>query len=275
MRADSAIRTAVGIVVGLLVNGQYDLVEAVTQGDRLSATEIQRAVEQYSRTLVRIPERGWELLEVEAVDGAEPETFDAEIPLFTEEEGRSDLWLSLQLIDRYRGAYDIRLLDISVVTDSVVTDSVVTDPVTDDVIVVSQPEHVVMDRAEFERLAAASTPGLGFHDAQMTAVVVMITELLAAGDYETASRMAEGRRLSAADLERAVRDYGRTLVSIPPAARDSYDVYRVEKADRPTFFVDVDLWTQEEGRSDLTLQLGLIDTGRSTYAVTIDGLHVL
>lgn len=169
-------------------------------------------------------------------------------------------------VDSARGAYDIRLLDISVVTD---------DAVTDDAIMVDQSEHLVMDQAEFERLAAASTPGLGFRDAQMTAVVVTITNLLAAGDYETASRMAEGRRLSAADLERAVRDYGRTLVSIPPAARDSYDVYRVERADRPTFSVDVDLWTREEGRSDLTLQLELIDTGRSTYAVTIEGLHVL
>ena len=271
MRADSVIRTAVGIVVGLLVNGQYDLVEAVTRGDRLSATEIQRAVEQYGQTLVRIPESEWEKLEVVAVDGADPETFDTEIPLFTKEEGCSDLWLSLQLIDRYRGAYDIRLLDISVVTDDVVTD----DAVTDDAVMVDQSGHLAMDQAEFERLAAASTPGLGFRDAQMTAVVVMITNLLAAGDYETASRMAEGRRLSAADLERAVRDYGRTLVSIPPAARDSYDVYRVEKANRPTFAVDVDLWTQEEGRSDLTLQLELIDTGRSTYAVTIEDLHVL
>lgn len=271
MRTDSAIRTAAGIVVGLLVNGQYDLVEAVTRGDRLSATEIRRAVEQYGLTLVRTPERGWEMLEVVAVDGADPETFDAEIPLFTKEKGRSDLLVSLQLINRYRGAYDIRLLDISVVADDVVAD----DAVTDDVIMLDQPGPLAMDQAEFERLSAASTPGFGFRDAQMTAVVVMITNLLAAGDYETASRMADGRRLSAADLERAVRDYGRTLVSLPPAARDSYDVYRVEKADRPTFSVDVDLWTREEGRSDLTLQLGLIDTGRSTYAVTIEGLHVL
>lgn len=114
MRVDAAIRAAVEIFVGLLVDGRYDVLEAVTRGDRLPATDIQRAVEQYGRTLVRIPESGWEELEVVAVDGADPETFDVEIPLSTQEEGRSDLWVSLQLIDRFRGAYDIRLLDLRV-----------------------------------------------------------------------------------------------------------------------------------------------------------------
>lgn len=112
-------------------------------------------------------------------------------------------------------------------------------------------------------------------DSAIRTAVGIVVGLLVNGQYDVLEAVTRGDRLSAAEIRRAVEQYGRTLVSIPPAARDSYDVYRVERADRPTFSVDVDLWTREEGRSDLTLQLELIDTGRSTYAVTIEGLHVL
>ena len=37
----------------------------------------------------------------------------------------------------------------------------------------------------------------------------------------------------------------------------------------------VDLWMVEEGRSDLTLEIRLTDTGRELYGIEIDNLHVL
>jgi hypothetical protein len=37
----------------------------------------------------------------------------------------------------------------------------------------------------------------------------------------------------------------------------------------------VELWTAEEGRSDLTLELTLTESGRDTYNSQIDNIHVL
>ena len=109
----------------------------------------------------------------------------------------------------------------------------------------------------------------------MQAVVVMLTNLLVAGDYETAAAMTRGRQLSAADLERAVSEYGRTLVRVPSEALEDFEIYQVQDAEPPTFELVVDLWTHEEGRSDLTLELTLVDRFDGAYDVSIQNLHVL
>ena len=109
----------------------------------------------------------------------------------------------------------------------------------------------------------------------MQAVVVMLTNLLVARDYETAAAMTRGRRLSAADLERAISEYGQTLVRLPPEALEDFEIYQVQDTEPPTFELVVDLWTREEGRSDLTLELELVDRFNGAYEVSIQSLHVL
>lgn len=114
MNAEAAIRGATEAVVGLLVERDYAALECLTNGDRLPANQMQSAVDDYGRTLIPIPSRGWSELDVVKVDDAQPDTYDVEICLWTQEEGRSDLWLSLYLTERVGGDYDIRLMDIRV-----------------------------------------------------------------------------------------------------------------------------------------------------------------
>lgn len=109
----------------------------------------------------------------------------------------------------------------------------------------------------------------------MQTAVTMLTNLLAAGDYVTVERMTRGRRLSAADLRRAVEDYGRTLVRLPPEQIQNLDVIEIVDSNPPAFSVVVDLWTREEGRSDLTLELELVDRFNGAYDISIQNLHVL
>lgn len=103
----------------------------------------------------------------------------------------------------------------------------------------------------------------------------VITKLLAAHDYNSVEQLTGGRRLSATDLARAVRDYGPSLVPLPPEALDDLDVVAVDGSDPPTYSVVVDLWTREEGHSDLTLELQLVDRYGGAYDVSIMDLHVL
>jgi len=56
---------------------------------------------------------------------------------------------------------------------------------------------------------------------------------------------------------------------------DNLDVNEIEGAIPRAWWVLVDLWTVEEGRSDLTLEIRLTDTGGELYDIEINNLHVL
>jgi hypothetical protein len=88
--------------------------------------------------------------------------------------------------------------------------------------------------------------------------------------------VADGRagRLSEAELQKAVLDYGRTLVPLPEAAWAVVDEFP-QKTDPSMVAVDVPLWTAEEGRSDLTLTLTAQRHPTGLYCLRIDDLHVL
>lgn len=96
---------------------------------------------------------------------------------------------------------------------------------------------------------------------------------LAGGNH--ASIEADGRigRLTQVELKRAIAEYGRTLVPLPSDGLDTADVYPSDRAPRE-FAVDLPLWTVEEGRSDLTLSLTVVESDDGA-AVAIDDLHVL
>jgi len=101
-----------------------------------------------------------------------------------------------------------------------------------------------------------------------------ITDLLVAADYRAVERMTDGRRLTADQIEQAVLDYGNTLIPLPPEALDEVDVYPFNN-DPMSCRAEVDLWTQEEGRSDLTLEVMVERRDDGGYDVSVRNLHVL
>jgi len=109
-----ALRTAVSAIVGLLVDGSYDVVEAMTRGRRLSAESLREVIEGYGRTLAPIPASSLDHLDIVRIEASEPPAFHVVAALWTEEEGRSDLSLELRLTDLYGGAYDTEVLDLHV-----------------------------------------------------------------------------------------------------------------------------------------------------------------
>ena len=99
--------------------------------------------------------------------------------------------------------------------------------------------------------------------------------MVAHGEYAALEKLSGGVRVGAADLERAVREYGRTLMVPPPGSEPELDIVEIRNARPRAWFVDVPLWSREEGRSDLTLQLKLVAAPAGGYRVEIDDLHVL
>lgn len=72
----------------------------------------------------------------------------------------------------------------------------------------------------------------------------------------------------------AVEEYGRNLVTPPDEAFIELDCMPVRDTNPPEYGLRFDLWTAEEGRSDLTLEFTI--RGRDdAYEIEIDDLHVL
>ena len=86
------------------------------------------------------------------------------------------------------------------------------------------------------------------------------------------SRCAESR-LTSAEVWRVLNAYGRTLVEAPSGDDFVIDAVRTGAA-TPTWSVSVPLWTREEGRSDLTLQLTIALRPRGPV-IELDDLRVM
>jgi hypothetical protein len=89
--------TLMGLVRRLiedLAAGRYAELAADGRAGRLTEAELRTTVEQYGRTLVPLPAHGEQLVEVYE-HTSQQDAVTLEVPLWTREEGRSDLTLSL------------------------------------------------------------------------------------------------------------------------------------------------------------------------------------
>ena len=110
----SAIETAVRVLIGLLIRGDYATIERVTRGRLVTAEQLQQAVLEYGRTLVEPGADWWNQVTVTPIDAGDRAAFHVAAPLWTVEEGRSDLTLELRLAESAPGVYESEVLDFHV-----------------------------------------------------------------------------------------------------------------------------------------------------------------
>jgi hypothetical protein len=101
-----------------------------------------------------------------------------------------------------------------------------------------------------------------------------VIDLLVAHKYTKLEALTNGVHLKASDMDRAITEYGRRLVPPPENAIELMDVAKVRNASDNKWSITMPLWTQEEGRSDLSVELTLIHKGKS-FAIELDDIHVL
>jgi hypothetical protein len=107
-------------------------------------------------------------------------------------------------------------------------------------------------------------------DPDVRTVVEELVRDLVAARYRDLENDGRAGRLTSGELARAISDYGRTMVALPVEA---WEVVDVHARDGMELFLDVPLWTKEEGRSDLTLSL-TIERRTDGPRVSIDDLRV-
>ena len=95
------------------------------------------------------------------------------------------------------------------------------------------------------------------------------------GRYEMLQNISNGIRLSAEQLQEAVEEYGHILVLPPDEKFEQIDLIEILNSSPRKWSVRFDLWTEDEGRSDLTLEFTLIEQEGEMLGVELDNLHVL
>jgi hypothetical protein len=116
------------------------------------------------------------------------------------------------------------------------------------------------------------------YDARIVEETKTLVQWLVKHDYDAIERRSQGVRWPGTELKRAVAEYGRTLIMPPDQAFDALDVIAIQKDNGPrAWSIRFDLWTREEGRSDLTLEITLKESEQRTgeMVLEIDNLHVL
>ena len=96
---------------------------------------------------------------------------------------------------------------------------------------------------------------------------------LVRGNYTQLEADGRAGRLSADEIEQAIASYGCTLVEIPDEVLRNTEAIPIE-SEGACWAVDVDLWTREGGRSDLTLSLTMCLTAIGVET-EIEDLHML
>ncbi|MBI5722645.1 MAG: hypothetical protein HZA50_01715 [Planctomycetes bacterium] len=98
--------------------------------------------------------------------------------------------------------------------------------------------------------------------------------LLVARRYRDVESLTNATRLTANEIQGIISDYGRILVDPPDSAWQFMEIIEVKNSSPCKWSIVMPLWTQEEGRSDLSLEVTVIH-GEKELVVELDDIHVL
>ena len=110
------------------------------------------------------------------------------------------------------------------------------------------------------------------YPANLVSTARHLHDLLAARRYAELESICGGKRLSADDIAGAIRDYGCQVASAPEEL--DLDVVKIESA-RNEWSVNIPVFTWDEGKSDLTLEVTMTESFAPLCTVEIDNLHVM
>lgn len=105
-----------------------------------------------------------------------------------------------------------------------------------------------------------------------------LAAMLTRRDYAGIEALTGGTWLTAPELLAAVSEYPATFVEPPSPDAAPLDVIEVEQGEQSAarrWSVNVPLWSVEEGRSDLTLEVTVMESSSGSFIIQVDELQVL
>lgn len=82
-------------VTDLLAKEKYKEIESLCNGVQLDAEELAYAAKDYGMEILPLPKEGYEKLDIIEVTNSNPKEWSVYVPIYTSEEGMSDLTLEL------------------------------------------------------------------------------------------------------------------------------------------------------------------------------------
>jgi hypothetical protein len=122
---------------------------------------------------------------------------------------------------------------------------------------------------ETEQAGASTLPAYPSVESGVRDVMALLTSR----NYQELERFTRGAGLSAADVARAILEYGETVVPCPEPIEDVLDIREVMGKIHPTWSAVVPVYTREEGRSDLSVELTIVELGGERYGIAIDDIR--
>ena len=104
MTVETQCMDPIRALVDTLAKGHFDQLERDGRSGRLFAHELKEVLHAYGQTIITLPDEAFRLAEAYPVKGQHA-TWAVDVPLWTAEEGRSDLTLSLTVADRQDGVH--------------------------------------------------------------------------------------------------------------------------------------------------------------------------
>lgn len=109
---------------------------------------------------------------------------------------------------------------------------------------------------------------------QLEQPVRQVIEHLVMAKFTELETLTRGQRLSAQEMAKVISDYGRKLVLPPDDAFELMDKIKVRNIRSKQWSVTMPLWTREEGRSDLSIEITLIADAED-LRIELNDIHVL
>ena len=99
-----------------------------------------------------------------------------------------------------------------------------------------------------------------------------IITLLVSKEYEELTNEIDCQGLSSNDILNIIEDFGETLV-VPKL--EQLEELNIIDIDENEWAIDFDLWTQESGKSDLTIQLTIKRNSDKSLDIKLDDIHII
>ena len=99
--------------------------------------------------------------------------------------------------------------------------------------------------------------------------------LVHSGSFLELERITDGKRLTAEQIETAIEECPEVLGVRPSYKLEDGAIVFVSDSEPLQWSVYLHLWRKDGGRSDLTVELTIVDTGDERYKIELDGIRVL
>jgi len=101
-----------------------------------------------------------------------------------------------------------------------------------------------------------------------------VISLLVRARYSEIESVTKGCKLKAGEISAAINKYGRALAEPPDSHFAALNIVEIMGHHPRAWSVWLDLWAKEEGRSDLGLELTLVDSPGPMLEIELDNIRV-